>query len=143
MSADGRVWDVHPHDRPLLERERPPYIGKSGYAGVWLSTAKRRKYLLVHQLMAKVFLPTKPGPKYLIRHLNGDCHDNRASNLKWGTVLENAADRVEHAKAYNKLTPRQRTNIAKKVTHETRHELAKQYNVSFHTINNIWKKKKK
>ncbi|AUR90563.1 HNH nuclease [Vibrio phage 1.162.O._10N.261.48.E3] len=30
------------------------------------------------------------------RHLDGDKANNAASNLKWGTILENALDRVEH-----------------------------------------------
>lgn len=135
-SADGRIWDLNTVEAV------PPYVGKSGYEGVWLRQGKKRpKYHMVHKLMANTFLGTKPAPKLLVRHLNGNCHDNSAANLKWGTAAENAADRVEHSKAYNKLTPRQKTNITKKVTQETRHELAKQYNVSFHTINNLWKKK--
>lgn len=32
------------------------------------------------------------------RHLNGKSLDNRLTNLKWGTLSENALDRVKHGK---------------------------------------------
>lgn len=49
----------------------------------------------VHQLVAEAF--HGPRPKGMqVRHLNGNSQDNRECNVKWGTSLENAQDRVDH-----------------------------------------------
>ena len=58
----------------------------------------KRRIVCVHKLMALVFLPAKPSPAHEIRHINGDSHDNKATNLKWGTRKENAMDREAHGR---------------------------------------------
>jgi hypothetical protein len=50
----------------------------------------------VHHLVAEAFLPPKPSPAHQLRHLDGDSENNRASNLAWGTSLDNHADRRRH-----------------------------------------------
>jgi hypothetical protein len=49
----------------------------------------------VHVLVAEAFHGPRP-IGYEVRHLNGNAHDNRASNLAWGTPAENAQDKRLH-----------------------------------------------
>lgn len=72
----------------------------NGYYYVTLSASGRRNPRKVHQLVCEAF--TGPRPDGLIvRHLNGDAHDNRAVNVKWGTFGENSQDKVLHGRDHN------------------------------------------
>lgn len=66
-------------------------INKFGYR---LITAEGQQHY-VHQVVAHTFHGEKPA-KLLIRHLNGNCRDNRPVNLKYGTYAENTADSIKH-----------------------------------------------
>lgn len=58
-------------------------------------TLERRTQRAVHTLVLEAF--HGPRPEGLEgRHLNGDSHDNRSENLKWGTHEENMQDRIAH-----------------------------------------------
>lgn len=50
---------------------------------------------MVHGLVLESFTGGRPEGKQ-VRHKNGVRHDNRLSNLEWGTVQENADDRTRH-----------------------------------------------
>lgn len=122
------------------DTEVVPYEAKSGYLGVWIQQKnKRPKYKMVHSLVAAAFLPPRPSKKHLVRHLNGDPHDNRACNLAWGTAKDNAADRVLHNASYGKLSQEDKEAIKFNVTNDNKRDLAKQYNVSYLTIQKIWR----
>lgn len=54
-----------------------------------------RKTARVHRLVAEAFCPNPRG-YWLVRHLDDDPLNNRASNLVWGTPKENAADRTRN-----------------------------------------------
>lgn len=64
----------------------PPYL--------YVKVHGKHKY--VHRLIAITFCGNKPSPQHQCRHINGDCTDNRACNLAWGTVKENMADKRIH-----------------------------------------------
>lgn len=64
---------------------------------------QKQKYLVVHMdqkpvLIHRAVLAAFSGPPNgrQCRHLNGNPHDNRLSNLKWGTAKDNADDRAAH-----------------------------------------------
>ena len=46
----------------------------------------------VHQLVLETFGFNRPTNKHIVMHLNDDPTDNRLSNLKWATSLENMED---------------------------------------------------
>lgn len=53
--------------------------------------------LSVHILICETFYGPRPSTsRHEVRHLNGIRTDNRLENLRWGTVSENALDRVRH-----------------------------------------------
>lgn len=61
-------------------------------------TKSNRKRRMVHQLVAEAFIGPRPDG-HVCCHNNGKPWDNRAVNLRWGTVSENAMDRVKHGTA--------------------------------------------
>lgn len=58
----------------------------------------RNRY--VHELVLLAFVGPRPSDEYEVLHGNGERSDNRLDNLRWGTVLENAADRDRHGRVY-------------------------------------------
>lgn len=69
------------------------------YLSVKLSRAGVTKTTYVHELVLLAFEGQRPdlGARCEIRHLDGDKLNNALSNLKYGTVNENIADRKLHA----------------------------------------------
>lgn len=69
------------------------------YLSVKLSKAGVTKTTYVHELVLLAFEGPRPkiADRSEIRHLDGDKLNNALSNLKYGTVKENAADRKLHA----------------------------------------------
>src|SRR5690606_25798349 len=61
------------------------------YRKVRLSRNASAKTWNVHTLVLLAFHGI-PAPGQHGCHYNGNCHDNRASNLRWGTPIENGAD---------------------------------------------------
>lgn len=89
VTSDGRVFSLR-SSRFL----KPQRMGN--YLGVMITRAdgeivKRYMHRLVLEALAG---PCQPG--MVARHLNGNRHDNRAANLAWGTIRQNAADKVIH-----------------------------------------------
>ena len=86
ISSWGRVFGVR---RGKLRKLN---VTDRGYLQVMLSKDGHRAYLLVHRLVAEVFIPN-PENKPHINHKNGDKRDNRVGNLEWCTVGENLLHR--------------------------------------------------
>jgi len=70
-----------------------------GYLAVTLCHNNKRVTKNVHRLVCMAFHGMPPTPTHQTRHLNGKRHDNRPTNLGWGTQQENWNDRREHGTA--------------------------------------------
>jgi hypothetical protein len=100
---------------------------------------------VVHRLVAKVFVPRAAGEGEIVRHIDGNRANNAASNLCWGTVRENMADRDAHGTTPwtgsrhpdAKLSEPDILEIRKLLRDLSVEEIAKKYSVSRGTITNI------
>lgn len=72
-----------------------------GYQRYRLSREGKTKTVLVHRLMAQVFLPNPLGLP-VVRHLDDDRSNNTLGNLAWGTHAENTADAVRNGRWLNR-----------------------------------------
>ena len=87
----GFTSDGHKHKGGLIA----PQIASHGYPVAGLSKNGRVKQQLIHRMVLEAFEgPCPEGNE--ARHLDGDRANPSASNLRWGTPLENAADKEAH-----------------------------------------------
>ena len=79
-------------------RELKLFMNKNGYRAVKLAIKGQCRTTYVHGLILKAFVGARPitTERGEIRHLDGDKTNNRLENLVYGTINENAADRVRH-----------------------------------------------
>ena len=74
-------------------------IGDSGYRQVSLCRGNKPHTESVHRLIATAFHgPCPPGMQ--CRHLDGNKANNRPGNLAWGTLSDNARDKLLHGTTY-------------------------------------------
>lgn len=90
VSSLGRVRSF-----VVRKPDMPPRIMRipqgTKYLKVRLSRSGVAKTQNIHTLVLMAFAgPPNPGQHGC--HYNGDCHDNRACNLRWGSPRENGAD---------------------------------------------------
>lgn len=83
----GPNRNMKPH--PLI-----PVKNKNGYDTVQLGRGNRK---LVSRLVAKAFIPN-PDNLPIVRHLDDNPSNNHASNLAWGTQVDNMQDCVRHGR---------------------------------------------
>lgn len=74
-----------------------PVPGKQNYLGVSLSKANKVVRVQVHKLVLLAFRGPRPAG-LIARHRNGQNQDNKATNLRWGTVTQNNRDTVKHGR---------------------------------------------
>jgi len=110
---------------------------KSGYLSVGLNKDGSRRDIPVHRVVLISFRGRHPDKEHC-RHLNGQSQDNRITNLRWGTPVENYEDAVEHGTApfgeerYNsKLTRSQVIEIRRRYStgNWTQNDLGNEYGV--------------
>lgn len=65
-----------------------PYDNGCGYKKIAFSVDGKRKYMYVHILVAKAFIPN-PHNLPEVSHLDESRDNNRADNLAWATSKEN------------------------------------------------------
>ena len=77
------------------ERILKPVIDSKGYNKVNLCKSGVRYAETIAVLVLTTFISNRP-PKYDSSHLDGNCLNNKLSNLKWETRKQNLHRRVEH-----------------------------------------------
>lgn len=95
VSSDGRVRRKTSGVNTHAGRElKQTWSGARGYLVVHPSGASSQQ---VHTLVLETFIGPRPDGSQA-RHLDGDKSNNALGNLKWGTALENGADRDRHGR---------------------------------------------
>jgi len=97
VGSDGTVWSrlkpgvgvIGDEWRQLRQR-----LDKYGYPRVNIYRDHVMFVRTVHQLVLGAFFSRPPSSE--CRHLDGDSTNNRIENLRWGSVSDNAIDRVVH-----------------------------------------------
>lgn len=143
VSSQGRICKHKDGRRVLLKINHSGPYGKVGLYPKGVTGLTRQ----VHRLVCEAFHGT-PKDFEVVRHLNGNRRDNRASNLAWGTQSENCQDAVLHGthkgenNGMSKLTENQVAAIKNILTVNptlSRNILAKALGVTRTTIGHIEK----
>lgn len=147
----GRIRSVDRHVSIIFRNRRvtqrflrgkvlSPGKSGSGYLGVVLSGTHK----LIHHLVAMTFIGPRP-PGMLVLHCDGDPMNNSATNLRYGTYLENIADAVTHgtfvcgsSSSAAKLYEQQASCILALRGTWTAEQTAKAFGVSKGTIRRIY-----
>lgn len=96
-SCERRVRTANGTRRVRARILKPGVDNVGGYHRVGLCVDGKQIGRTVHSLVAETFHgPCPPGME--VRHLDGDPGNNRASNLVWGTRVENMADVIRHGR---------------------------------------------
>lgn len=70
-----------------------PWASADGYLRVSLYEFGKKQNEYIHILVARHFLPKPTREQTQVDHINRKRQDNRATNLRWVTPLENSANR--------------------------------------------------
>lgn len=93
VSNLGRMRGPMGLRKPQVERKRKDCYLKVGVGnhqnGTWRNVP-------IHVAVCEAWHGPKPSPEIEVCHRDGNCQNNRADNLKWGTRQENEAQRREH-----------------------------------------------
>ena len=126
-----------------------PFLNKAtGRMQVSLYKKPKQYLRSLHAVVLTAFAGPRPKntkyDTYCARHLNGDAFDNSASNLVWGTYVDNARDTYKHgtaftrSPAYSKLNTTKAQEIRVRYAEgETQMDLADEYNVSQPHISHV------
>ena len=115
-----------------------PEVLKKGYLRVSIWENGTRKRILVHRLVAQMFIPNKDKTKTQIDHINNNTSDNRVENLRWVIPKEN----VQHSIEQNRFVTECKINAYKsrKISQEQIDRIIK---MGFKKGNIPWNKGKK
>jgi len=147
VSNLGRVRSYYNNKYP--ERREKPKMLKllycpQGYHTIRLFRNFKAQSRKVHRLVLEAFVCKKPEGMECL-HKDGKKDNNRLTNLRWGTRLENMKDRVrlgEHAVGERagqaKLKTREVLKILQKLKNkEKQRNIAKEFGVSYSVIHHI------
>lgn len=109
----GRIASIRRNKWRVLKQGRNP----NGYwiVSLWRDDRESPITVTVHRLITAAFIGPRPDG-LVVRHLDGDQHNNAAANLTYGTVSENSLDTVRHG----------RHNMARKTHCKRGHEFTPQ-----------------
>lgn len=139
VSSEGQI--TGPMGRVLL-------VGYGGPGRDYAHVACRKGNIQkVHVLVCEAFHGPRPAG-LVVRHLNGNSKDNRATNLQWGTRKQNEADKIRHGtnvrkgavglrNSHCKLSEQQVLEIRARYGTTTVSALAREYDVTRTNINDI------
>lgn len=132
---DGNIWSTA-HSKPRILHG----TDCRGYFLVSVRGSNGRAYCKpIHKLVILAYAGLAPTKDMVCRHLDGDSHNNKPNNLKWGTHEENCADRTKHGRrwGHTKLTEEQVLEIKALKGVVSRNRLAAMYKVGSSTISSI------
>ena len=115
-----------------------PEVLKKGYLRVSIWENGTRKRILVHRLVAQMFIPNKDKTKTQIDHINNNTSDNRVENLRWVTPKENVQHSIEQGRFVTEIKIKAFKNV--KMTDDRLKRLKK---YGFKKGNIPWNKGKK
>jgi hypothetical protein len=112
-----------------LKGNRKELVGKitnAGYKEVIFSHKGKKHYLLVHRLVAQMFVENQNNSR-MVNHKDGNKLNNCASNLEWMTDVQN----LKHARDNGLLQVKITKDVAKKIYNDTGsiRFLAKKYGI--------------
>lgn len=93
VTAIGTVFSHVKRGRPRKLSTQPHH---HGHARVQLRVDGKPRSFFVHVLVALVWIGPPPFEGALVLHRDGCASNNRSTNLRYGTQLENLADMREH-----------------------------------------------
>ncbi|MBO4169521.1 HNH endonuclease signature motif containing protein [Cereibacter azotoformans] len=103
VSSDGRIRRTI--DAARVKGRRGGAQWKAGYelalspdSRGYVRVSHGSKKIGVHRLICEAFNGPPPFPGCMVLHGNDVKSDNRASNLRWGTMIENHADAVRNGR---------------------------------------------
>lgn len=146
VTRDGRVFSLN-YRRAGVARELRPELMRKGYLRVALYGADgSRRKVMIHRLVAAAFIPNPLGLSQ-VNHKDGNKAKNAANNLEWC----DCADNIRHAVSIGLHTRGERHASAILAESQVRQikaalrnnrrglraQLARQYGVSFCTIDSI------
>lgn len=142
VSDKGRVRSL-PRKGRLNEKILKPDIQRGGYERLLLCKDGEAKMFLVHGLVLEAFIGPAPA-RMECRHLDGTRDNNHLLNLRWGTRVENMADKIRHgttARLFGEHNPRAKLcedDVRKiRVMKGTLQEVADQFGIHFGTVSKI------
>jgi hypothetical protein len=119
---------------------------RAGHCGVNLCRNGQMKMFSIHVLVANAFLPPPQEGQTCVLHGDDNPAHNAATNLKWGTNLDNSEQMVRHGRqnrgsdrALSKLTESQVREIRHRAEQVPQAQLAREYGVSTSTLNSVVK----
>lgn len=137
-TENGKIWSKR------YKRFITSYDGTRGGMLVVLCEQGKKFRKLVHRLILETFIG--PCPEEMVCcHNDGNFRNNHINNLRWDTRSNNELDKHRHGTMTQaKLTSTDACLIVycRKALKLARREIAKIFNVSIHTVDNIIYKKK-
>jgi hypothetical protein len=104
VSADGQVRSWRKLGQKVGRASSPRLLKRNengrGYLQVRLNEEGHSSPVHVHRLVGEAFLGPLPAGMET-RHLDGDKSNNAASNLRYGTRIQNRRDRIAHGTDHN------------------------------------------